>query len=414
MHASSNAALPRSFHRLTVSNFLAHSAEQVGLAATPIVAVLLLNAGAGTTALLQAAQTLPFLLFSLPIGLLADSRSRTRLMAGGELVRTLSLVLVMALLATGTLTLPLLAIVGFLGTVGTVAYTVAAPSLVPSLVKGPHLFVANGRIELVRSISFASGPAIGGALVGWIGATWAYALAVLLSTVAIVALGGIPEPRTAVTSLRHPIADMRQGIQFLMSHRLLRPVLLTAVVFNVAWFCLQGVYVAYAISSLGHSSAQVGIVLASYGVGMLAGALAAPSITRSFSFGRVIVIGPIAGMAASIVMIMTLWTPFIAVPIMTFFLLGAGPIIWTISTTTLRQSVTPPNMLGRVSAVLTTATAGARPLGAGIGALLATVGGAEWCLIAATGGFMLQAWIILSSEAAAIDQQPTRLQGEMA
>jgi MFS family permease len=414
MHDPKDQSLPPAFHRLTLSNLFAHTAEQVGLAATPIVAVLLLNAGAGMTAVLQAAQTLPFLLFSLPLGLLADRRSRTRLMAGGELVRALSLILVLTLIATGNLTLPFLAVVGFLGTVGTVAYTVTAPSLVTSLVPGSSLFFANGRIELVRSIAYASGPALGGALVGWTGATWAFALAIALSSGAVISLGGIPESRTPVSSVSRPFADMRTGIDFLLSHPLLQPVLVTAVIFNVSWFCLQGVYVAYAIQSLGHTTFQVGVVLAAYGGGMLAGAVAAPRITRNMRFGRVIVIGPLAGLAASLVMVLTIWTPVIVLPVMTYVLLGAGPIIWTISTTTLRQSVTPHQMLGRVSAVLTTATAGARPLGAGIGALIATVGEAEWCLIAAAGGFLLQALVILASATARLENQPSQLKHEFA
>lgn len=407
MHTTSSASLTPSFHRLTLSNLLAHSAEQIGLAATPIIAVLLLNAGAGTTAVLQAAQTLPFLLFAIPLGLLADSRSRTRLMAGGEVIRASSLAIIMYLVASGTLTLPLLAILGFIGTIGTVAYSVTAPSLIPSIVERRHLIVANGRIELVRSIAFASGPAVGGALVGWIGANWAFAFAALLSGMAVIALMGIPEPRVGTSPLRHPIGDMREGVHFLMTHPLLRPVVLTAVVFNIAWYCLQSVYVAYAISTLGHSSTQVGIVLAAYGVGMLAGASSAPLIRKRASFGQMVIIGPIAGLIASLIMVATIWLPLMILPLSTFFLLGAGPIIWTISTTTLRQAVTPDTMLGRVSAVLTTADTGARPLGAGIGALLATTAGAEWCLIAAAGGFFIQAAIILTSATANITQQPS-------
>ena len=68
----SNAA----FHRLAWSNLAAQSAEQTCLAAVPMVAVLALGAGAAQTGLLSAAQTLPFLLMSIPAGLLADRRSR--------------------------------------------------------------------------------------------------------------------------------------------------------------------------------------------------------------------------------------------------------------------------------------------------------------------------------------------------
>src|SRR5207247_2340852 len=79
------------FHRLAWSNLAAQSAEQVGLAAAPIVAVLALGAGAGATGMLQTAQTLPFVLFAIPAGLLADRTSRRLVMTGAEALRVVSL-----------------------------------------------------------------------------------------------------------------------------------------------------------------------------------------------------------------------------------------------------------------------------------------------------------------------------------
>ena len=79
--------LPRSFTALAWSNLAAQSAEQLSLAAVPIVAVMALNAGPGEVGLLATAQTLPFLLLSIPLGLLADRGSRKRLMVLAELVR---------------------------------------------------------------------------------------------------------------------------------------------------------------------------------------------------------------------------------------------------------------------------------------------------------------------------------------
>src|SRR5438552_19204684 len=107
--------LPQTFNRLAWSNLAAQSAEQVGLAATPIIAVLALGAGAGATGALQTAQTLPFLLFAIPAGIVADRTSRRRLMTAAEALRVIALVSVVALAQLGGLTLSLLAILGFIG-----------------------------------------------------------------------------------------------------------------------------------------------------------------------------------------------------------------------------------------------------------------------------------------------------------
>src|ERR1700730_12575791 len=176
--------LPPTFNRLAWSNLSAQSAEQIALAAAPIVAVLLLGVGEGQTGLLQTALTLPFIRFAIPAGLLTDRISRRWLTAGAEALRAAALAGILLLIWLHWMTLPLLALLGFVAVCGTVAYSVAAPALVPSLVMPKQLPAANARIELARTVAFASGPALGGVLVGWVGAAPAFGFAAALSVVA--------------------------------------------------------------------------------------------------------------------------------------------------------------------------------------------------------------------------------------
>ena len=397
--------LPKTFNRLAWSNLVAQSAEQVALAAAPIVAVLVFGAGEGETGLLQTALTLPFVLFAIPAGLMADRMARRRLMASAEALRAGALLAILLLLVTGALTLPMLAMLGFVAVCGTVVYSVAAPALVPSLVPPQALPAANARIELARTIAFAAGPAVGGLLVGWIGAAPAFGFAAALSILAVLLLSGIHEPVRAAVVRRHPLQEIKEGTAFVFSHDLLRPVFVTQFIFGTASFLIFAVFVPYAVRSLGLSASGVGIVLGMYGVGMVFGALLATRMMRWLPFGTVIALGPVTGFVAAGVMALTtvIHTPLLAG--LSFFLLGAGPILWVISTTTLRQSVTPPRLLGRVSAINIMAY-GARPLGAGLGALVGGLYGAEACLYLAVAGFGLQALVILMSRAVSLPSQP--------
>ncbi|HTF78711.1 MAG TPA: MFS transporter, partial [Bradyrhizobium sp.] len=205
------ASLPPTFNRLAWSNLAAQSAEQIALAAAPIVAVLLLGVGEGQTGLLQTALTLPFILFAIPAGLLADRISRRWLMAGSEALRAAALAATLLLIWLNLLTLPLLALLGFVAVCGTVAYSVAAPALVPSLVSPALLPAANARIELARTVAFASGPALGGVLVGWVGAAPAFGFAAALSIIAVVLLSGIYEPARVAAPRRHPLQEIKEG-----------------------------------------------------------------------------------------------------------------------------------------------------------------------------------------------------------
>ena len=126
---------------------------------------------------------------------------------------------------------------------------------------------------------------------------------------------------------------------------------------------------------------------------------------RVVSFGMVIGIGPFTGLAAAIVMACTVWWPEPLLAGLSFFLFGAGPILWVVSTTTLRQTVTPGDLLGRVSAINIMAY-GARPVGSALGALIGAQFGIEACLFAAVVAFAAQALIISASPVVQLKQQP--------
>jgi predicted MFS family arabinose efflux permease len=405
MPRSDALALPTTFNRLAWSNLAAQSAEQIALAAAPIVAVLSLGVGEGETGLLQTALTAPFVLFAIPAGLLADRVSRRVLMAVAEALRALALLAILVAIWFGEITLSGLALLGFIAVCGTVVFSVAAPALVPSLVTKELLPAANARIELARTVAFASGPALGGLLVGWIGGGPAFGCAAVLSAVAVVFLTGIDEPARPPMPRRHPLQDIKEGAVFVLHHPLLRPVFITQFIFNTASFLLLAVFVPYAVHRLALSATEVGVTLSMYGVGMVVGALLATRVMRRLAFGKVLGLGPVTGFAAALVMALTTLVPSPWLAGLSFFLLGAGPILWVISTTTLRQSVTPPGLLGRVSAI-NILSYGARPLGSLLGAVVGGTSGADTCLYLAAAIFAAQALVIWLSPAVALDRQP--------
>ena len=372
-----------------------------------MLAVLALNAGPGEIGLLAMVQSLPFFLFAIPMGLIADRTSRRRLIFFSEIVRALSLLALILLSLSPWLSIASLATLGFIGALGTVGFSVGAPALLPALVPGDQLAQANARLELARSAAFAGGPALAGALVSWAGASIAFVLAAMLSMAAVLMLWRLDEPVRVKAAPRHPLLELREGIQLVWRSALLRPVLLTAVAWNMSWFVLQAAYVPYAVRVLGLSAGMVGVSLAAYGVGMVAGAMFASRVVAALRFGHALVLGPAVSVIAAAVMLLTLVVPSGLLAALSFFLFGAGPIIWTITSTTLRQTVTPKEMLGRVSALFLTVNMGARPFGAALGGLVGSSWGESACLILAFLGFALQAGVIWLSPPRALEKLPS-------
>jgi len=295
------------------------------------------------------------------------------------------------------LSLAALAVLGFIGAAGTVGFSVAAPALVPALVPQQALARANARLELARSAAFAAGPALGGALVAWAGASTAFVGATVLSTLATMLLLRLPASPRATGPARHVLDELRHGAGLVWRDPLLRPVMWTAVVWNLAWFVLQAAYVPYAMRRLGLTADAVGFTLGCYGAGMLIGATLATRVTRALPFGAAVLLGPLMSVLAAAAMLATLWWPTAWAAALSFVLFGAGPLVWTVTTTTLRQTLVPTRVLGQVSAIFLTVNAGARPLGAALGGVVGSMWGDTACITLAAIGFVLQALVISGS-----------------
>jgi predicted MFS family arabinose efflux permease len=321
----------------------------------------------------------------------------------------LALLLLLALIVTGNVSIAALAAIGFIAAVGTVAFSVAAPSLVPALVQVDGLAQANGRLELARSAAFAAGPALAGALIAWTGASAAFVLSGMLSVAAVLCLRGIVEPERAAMPARHPLLELQDGAKWVWQSDLLRPMMFCSIAWNISWFMLQAAYVPYAIHDLGLDASGVGVTLALYGVGMILGALLAPRVVRALPFGQAILLGPYFSVLAAVTMALTLFWPFGWLAALSYFFFGAGPIIWTITSTTLRQTVTPRAMMGRVTSINIVASTGARPLGAALGGVVGVsfpVSVSLWCVVL---GFGLQAMIISASKIRTLKRLPEPL-----
>jgi predicted MFS family arabinose efflux permease len=146
--------------------------------------------------------------------------------------------------------------------------------------------------------------------------------------------------------------------------------------------------------------------MAGLGAGMLLGALFAARVMRSVSFGTAVVLGPIGSLLAALVMAATLLWPSGWLAALSWFMFGVGPVLWVISSATLRQTVTPGTKLGQVGAIFLTVNTGVRPLGAALGGAVGEhwgYGAALWLVVF---GFAVQLWLIWHSPVRRLHQLP--------
>lgn len=391
------------------SNFFAQFSEQMALAIAPLLAVIMLNATASDTAWLQTSQTLPFLLLSFIAGLLIDRHSKRFVMLLSEYMRLLTLSLILLCLTTGYLTLPLLAILGFIGVIGTVFYSIAMTAYVPLMIPQHQLLVTNRGLELVRSIALSAGPAICGGLVVHLGLSMTYSLALAFSLLAITCITSLPKDSLSVQSSRadrNLVRELKESWLFIQHNHYLSAILWVSAIFNVSWFMIQGIFVAYAMHELSVSAQSIGFIIGIYGVGMFVGAMSIQWLMKYLSLGRMIVVGPLGGFLGAVMILLSNYFPDIIFLYAGHFLLGAGPAVWVVTTLSLRQVLTPQVMMGKVTSLIFTVTAGARPVGALLSGIVAMYFGVEICLWIAVIGFAMQLCIVMYSALSKLQALP--------
>lgn len=375
-------------------NLFANSADQIAIVALPVILVSQFGGDAGVTSLVTVAATLPMLLFSLPLGALADRIPLRRILFGGELVRFVSMI---GLLLAVQDDAPAMWIVGFLalaGGTGTVAFQVAAPAMIARTTTGRDRQQLNSNVELARSIAITAGPPVAGILVSFAGGSLAFAFAAIFVATALFAITRLPIVNTSPTVPMPLSRQLGDGLRSTFSHPMLRPILWVSLAFNLGWYVLLGVIVAWAGNEINLSTFSIGVMFACYGIGMVVGAAFMRRFANMIPPGILIRIGPYCGFAFAGLVALTLVVPQPAILYLAFLAIGFGPTIWTVTTVGIRQAVTPFEFLGRVNATNMTISAGSRPIGAALGYALFTFSGYGEVFLLALVLFGVQAVLI--------------------
>lgn len=378
------------FMKLWTAYTASQFGEQITLFAIPIIAAVTLRATPGQMGFLNAAQTLPFLLFTLVAGAWVDRLRRRPLMIWADVLRSVLLLTIPLAALAGWLNVALLAAVGFVTTTATVFFDVADQSYVPTLVPPDQLVPANARLEASRSGGLIAGPGLAGLCLQFLSpsltvivnvATYAFSAGCL----AAIKVGEKKEPAGAV---RRPSlgADISEGLGFVLRHPLIRPLAMCAFLWNLSWFNLTTVLVLFVTRDLQLPAAVFGTVLSVQGLGMLLGAAVASRLRGALAVGPAIVLGPaICALGTPIVYTAQLGHLPLLHLLVGQFLFGLGPTIWTVNQLSLRQAITPRGLQGRVNATVRFITYGMRPVGAVLGGFL----GAQFGLRSAIGASMV-------------------------
>jgi len=372
------------YRRLWFATTTSQIGTQVSELAIPLAAISLLHASTFEVGVLAACGYLPIAVFGLPAGALVDRLPRRSVLIASDICRCAVLASVPILYAAGRLSLVQLLVVALLVGTFTVFFDVAYPTLLPDLVDRSELARANSRLQISEQAAAVIGPGLAGWLIGVVGAPLAVAADSLSYLGSAGFIGGIRQrgsPGQGVGPRRPMRTQIAEGIRFVVASRPLRAISLAAGIVNLFGRMLVIVVLIYLVRDVGYSATAIGIVFSIGAVGFVLGAALADRVIDRVGLGPAIVLGGCVA-SASFVLIAApapgVAGPFVALGM---FVYGLGALTFTVGNATLRQLITPAELLGRVTSSTRFLVWVAQPVAGVLGGWLGTrigLHGALW------------------------------------
>ncbi|GAB3432376.1 MFS transporter [Flindersiella endophytica] len=375
------------FSRLWFARAVSDLGSAVGLVALPLVAVVTLKASTFQVSLLTALSAATAAALALPLGAFFEHRRKRPVLIGTDVIRALSLASVPAAAVFGSLTYPHLAIAGMVNAGLTILFGSASQVHLKALV--PHLALAeaNGKLESTFWLGYSAGPAIGGALAGWLGPARTLLVDAVSFLVSAFAVGRIKQPEPPPPATDHSVRRVERllaGCRFLAHHKALRRCLLSYSLFGAMVMMISPLETLLLMRRLEATSWQYGLVVGLPCLAGVAGARAAAPLIRRIGVlptlwwaaqlrGPWMILMPLASLPG---------IPRWAALVMVGLALG-GMLAFTAPSNaalmTYRQTAIPDEVMTRAMSAWSLCTRIAQPigaLGAGIlGTALGVVGG---------------------------------------
>jgi MFS family permease len=373
--------------------------SEITALALPLIAVTLLGAGEWQMGLLSAAGQLPFILLSLFVGVWVDRVNRKRLLLVTDYLRAFLLLLIPLVYWLGELRLELLYLVTFGVGALSVIFELAHYAYVPALLEQQRLVNANSKLQVSYSAASASGPGLAGFLLQIFAAPLAVFIDAATYVVSGLLLSSIKtvEPPPVKAQGSSLIKSIREGMTFLLGHRWLRPIVLTGMVTEFFARGMAALFILFASRDLGFNAFTIGFIFASGGVSAVLIAPFAGRIARFVGVGPTIIVGYFL---SNLVLLLIPLASGAGAPWLLAFVqvfAGAAGTLANIHQWSLRQSVTPSHLLGRVTASHRFLVYGSPVLGALIGGGLAAAFGLRTTLfVFAVGASVSSLWMAFS------------------
>jgi MFS family permease len=360
------------FRWLVGSAWIGNLGDGIALAAGPLL-VASQTSDPLLVALAGLLQRLPWLVFGLHAGVLADRVDRRLVVIAVDLLRAAVLVVLVAALVTGAVDIPVVLVAMFLLGTAEVFVDTTSATLLPMVVARADLGVGNARMMTARiTMNELIGPSVGAALFV-LGVAWPFVVqAVCLLLGALLVSRMVVPPLPATEGPRHVMRDIAEGFRWTWGNPAVRTLTLAIVTFNVTWGAAWSVLVLYASDRLGLGPIGFGLLTTVGALGGIAGTAGYDWLERHASLAAIMRVGLVVETLTHLGLALTT-TPWVAMVIL--FVFGVHAFVWGTTSRTVRMRAVPPQLQGRVGSLYSIGVFGGIVAGQALGGVIARIWG---------------------------------------
>jgi MFS family permease len=338
----------RSFRALWLGQLVSTLGDELSIVAIPLL-LLRVDALLRQLGFVAGSAALGSGLACLVAGHVVDSFDRRWIMLTCDWVRAAGFGCIAVLWTLGLPNPAVLYVISAVAGAASMFFRIAYSTVIADLVVHDELERANGRLESSLALSALLGPALGGWLCHQIGPALTIGLDAASFAFSAVALRWLSVPPRVRTPQGNWLTGLRDGARFAFRHPLLRATIVLMALIHLSFAAVADLFVFHMKRELHQSDTAVGVVYSVAALGGIAGSLATHGIARRFGFGAACLGGIVLQGAAILGAVLA--PPALAQVALAFVAFGFGMSLRTVATASMRQRVTPPALLGRVTAV---------------------------------------------------------------
>lgn len=339
---------------LWIGETISSLGSQISVMALPLTAIIFFDANQMEMGFYQAMSTLPYLLFGLFAGALVDNNNKKKLIMYTNILSILLLLIIPIFLFWDIMTIYILYLLIFLLGFNSLLFELSFLSYIPNIVDNSNMVEANSKIQSTKALSKMIGPNIAGILINIFSAPFSLiinSVMFLVSSIFFLKIPNNEENNNKINVKSEMFKEIKYGLQIIFNNKVLSRLCISTSMINFLHTIFSAIFMLFLYKELKVDESFIGIVLSVGSIGSIIASFYSRKIATSIGIGYSINLSLFFITIGMLIFFLVSNNQIIPIYIVLLgqILFSFGNTMYLINQVTLRQVITPKEILGKIN-----------------------------------------------------------------